>query len=800
MAALLSTSSVLAADAPRLYVGELGQPATFRFEGVSAFRSEELVAALEEDIAFQVAARSEAYFPKLLETIVQRLTLGYSNSGFPRAIVAAEFDAEQSQVVVSVEEGPHYRCGEVRIEGARLVRAERMAYRILHPDDGDEDEQHNPAKAAADDDKLVAWPAGKPASFVRARWKKYEPAIKQALTEQGFPFARYEYRVEPTADHKTAALVVKLLDEGSPDVIEHIEVKGCQRHTADEVLAYLGLKTPLTFSPALVESIDDQLRRTARFIYHKVSTTTPTRPGETLTLSIVLREHPTVPKLDEPLLPWQETMLKLSDWMERWPDSDDDLVIDISDKASDEATATLGHPYTVRIVGAPRKGLLAHFAMQHRTTGKRFESSLLASERRLIISSPLRKARFDFRAQATSRFGLVFNWKEYGTAQQDEKGHNYRIELGAGFHNRDDLSPAIDFTLRFDPVTWIGRFVDSDTQTEWSKRELLLTSANSTLRVDRHTGRPLQLIYEMRDSELRIVVQSEEGAYARAAAELEQATASHADEFDPQRPLGSLGEFLWKEVAHDVDLSDSPQQRRKVEALGRLIKNSLSVTDKLWRQWSARSNLSERFEIPVTEQNGAAAMVASLVLKGSHWAFPRGTPLWALGREIAFQLTGHGRSGPREYAEIARSRTTGPLACLSGALMLKYVDAESSRRFAWHGLQRLEARYCESDCQMLLSGDCLTREVLLEAGDTLRQFDDESLELLARLAAKPPRHQPVAEAAIRFKHDARPVAEALPELLSVLWQTSLAEPVGQWLDKLSAAPKPPPKAVGGDAP
>src|SRR5687768_11016543 len=84
-----STADALADLPLPLHVGQLGDPSTFSFDGVQSWAIDDLVAALEDDIVFQVAARPESHFPKLLVTVAERLMLGYQHTGFLHAKVSA---------------------------------------------------------------------------------------------------------------------------------------------------------------------------------------------------------------------------------------------------------------------------------------------------------------------------------------------------------------------------------------------------------------------------------------------------------------------------------------------------------------------------------------------------------------------------------------------------------------------------------------------------------------------------------------------------------------------------------------
>ena len=65
-----------------------------------------------------------------LEAIQRRLLLGYQHHGFPEARIEARADARGGRVVVTVEEGPRYVCGGIKVSGAREVPATVIIERL----------------------------------------------------------------------------------------------------------------------------------------------------------------------------------------------------------------------------------------------------------------------------------------------------------------------------------------------------------------------------------------------------------------------------------------------------------------------------------------------------------------------------------------------------------------------------------------------------------------------------------------------------------------------------------------------
>jgi len=95
----------------------LRDPRNILFEGVQSFDVSQLQKRLALDIDVQVAGHPKNPLPDFLKTLEDALVAGYRNSGFPNARAAARFDSKRQRVVARVDEGPRYRCFQVRVSG-----------------------------------------------------------------------------------------------------------------------------------------------------------------------------------------------------------------------------------------------------------------------------------------------------------------------------------------------------------------------------------------------------------------------------------------------------------------------------------------------------------------------------------------------------------------------------------------------------------------------------------------------------------------------------------------------------------
>ena len=122
-----------------------------------------------------------------------------------------------------------------------------------------------------------------------------------------------------------------------------------------------------------------------------------------------------------------------------------------------------------------------------------------------------------------------------------------------------------------------------------------------------------------------------------------------------------------------------------------------------------KSNKDARFTLPPPKSDpvtGLLQMLPSPLIKISEACFPRESPPWTLGREIAFLLAGKGAYAEREIGGVYSSPTTGPLSSLYASAMFRYLNPEWSRRFARLGLYRTDVRFFRRDLDWLLSPEC----------------------------------------------------------------------------------------------
>jgi hypothetical protein len=276
MTCLVGASS-LALSAPVVLeaVGNLGDPQRLVFEENAAFPNPLLCGALRSSLDYVLLAQPNSPLPDLLEALPKLLVAGYRNAGFGEAQVAARHDTNRQRLVITIHEGPRYRCGALKVTGAKDLPVKLLVDRLrqeLSPTNMPSTQPGSDLLAEAarlDKDtpspleqlglvpaggitmitnsSQVAVPAGTwhPngfAAFDPGAQLRYAEAVTNAFRALGWYGARFATALAPDRATYAADLVVTIEDEGRPVTLREIEVAGLKRNSRKEVLNYVGLE------------------------------------------------------------------------------------------------------------------------------------------------------------------------------------------------------------------------------------------------------------------------------------------------------------------------------------------------------------------------------------------------------------------------------------------------------------------------------------------------------------------------------------------------------------------------------
>ncbi|TVS21030.1 MAG: hypothetical protein EA424_00945, partial [Planctomycetaceae bacterium] len=113
---LVSLSAVTASETEP--VDQFGDLSNLIVHGAEAFSPHRLRNALRCDFITIVAAHPRAPLESLPQAVQERLLAGYHQAGYADARVEVQINRAQHCLEATIDEGPVYPCGEVRIEGA----------------------------------------------------------------------------------------------------------------------------------------------------------------------------------------------------------------------------------------------------------------------------------------------------------------------------------------------------------------------------------------------------------------------------------------------------------------------------------------------------------------------------------------------------------------------------------------------------------------------------------------------------------------------------------------------------------
>lgn len=715
--------------AGRRYVGDLGSTRKLIFEGNLTFPAGELRKALGTDVGFVMASHPAAEFADFPPAIQNALRRGYLNEGFPTAVVEVTRDPARDGgcLIVKITEGPRYRMGQIRIEGAKEINPEDLRRKLLVVDTKDHDgslagmiaktmsgyakllpqPEIKAANALVDamnqqipTFKLGAsttvqpetdqpqmdylsslkgsststepdWKPGEPVVFKESQENPLMDVVLQKLAALGRPLAnlrtRHEFRDDGAAD-----LVIEVEAEGPLAVIGEVRVLGCEKNTAEEVTKASGLVAGQPFTPQAVDLATVALWNTGRFFPFTVTPQPRGPKSNEIDITIQAREIAGVPKLSDKLAPELETARQFIATLNEWLATGDFTDFKWSSKAA------AGDQRMLAI--SSHDGLI-------------LDISEAASGTHLALSMSHQALRFELRSGGRHGRGSLPGLSEFSSAfvhVLPSEGNDGTLGFGTGLGYSSvargrgrvliDLliTPALpllkpeQFRLDGDHVL----FVDGDTV---------------FLRLDRATGLPVagpDSTFEFRDGIVR-------ERQAALAAEL-------AMDNDPRfisdwlQAFEGLARFTGILEDDDGETEELFGNSLKLAA-GLLKPETLKPFKDMFSKWNESFKSENSFTIPldpVALQGGAGTMSLLVGLGAvtlSEMLAPADSWASKLSRELVFIYGGKTQYTSRTIDELLADPSIGPYGCIMIARLLGKFDAGTSRRFLTKALDQASA-------------------------------------------------------------------------------------------------------------
>ena len=767
-------------------VGDRGSPDRLVFEGNHAYTREEILAGLGVRTDFYLVAHPAAPLSNYLAAVQDRVRSGYQRGGFPEVAVATSLDKNATGIVVRVNEGPRYRCGEIRVTGGPKSANEAMRSRLVEATMGigsrgpetkgkfidrfASPQKTNPGRET--NCWAVTWSSGAPAPFDEDALDELTRRTQEAMAGLGYFNARMALKRIPDNVRGQAELQIEIEDAGPKGVIQQLEVTGNRRNTRQQVLTFLDLKPGMEITATTVEYLENRLYQSARFLRHEVSLTPLATPGH-LKLTIALRELEKTPPLDKGFPPETQGWLKFRNWLSDFENHKEDLVCDFKLGAE---MANLGG----QAILSPA-GLALLFQPPGANGDSSFTYTVVLAPHQVGLYSGARQRKLTFERKRGSLkvFALV-------EPNSNPAGDNlFNLNVGAGFGTEEAGQP-VQATIKLAPAAFTHCAASLQ---NWSLEEgiLKLESSNAgagsrwQLNLDAASGRLESGEYESPDYLLRF--RSEAGAFARATQEIATVAAPYRNDAATDRIWSSIVSFLAVDLVRGLPALDSSMSPADGDRFAGLVEKLdpgkwfIPLEDLDWSVLDQPRQTA--FTVPAgkgaagtsgpSADSGATETFRRWLLVNADGLCVRGSWPWTLSRETAFTLGGQADYTGAEMQRLSQSDDLGPLGCAVAQLAASQIQPQFARAFATRGASLLTLADFRKDWRLLLGDSTRVGRVFQNALRSVAALNDQDLEALVQ-------GLPAEEAAffgqcVQCMRAApnKPVAEALWPVIEQHW-------------------------------
>lgn len=774
---------------------EPGVLANLIIEGATTFDAHQIRGALRRELDVRWELDRNAAPNELAEVLRQKIRAGFRHAGFPDARIDVTTDRNKrlpsrsspappemrfpdfsatrpaEAIVVNVHEGPRFRSGRIRVEGARRIPIgeviealtepfpPRDAIAHFHRDEGTQAIRWTDADKDEAKYKSPVWTPGDWASFADAPRKRLEQRIRTVLTDYGFPSAEFQVQLERHETPGTADLVIVIDDEHRQAKIERIELIGNERNSREAVLAYLQVQPSTVFTREERLRIEGLLWRSGRFADYDIQLVQP--DGESFVLQIQVRECADVSPVDQPLTRAERTLLKTRDWLSRFEHDGYDIVL-----RTDSFECALAPRQGIMLVqkGEPEDGQSTVQQAAMLVPG-RFGLYDFNSGRKLVLSLPTLQLELDF---------------ELDVAEDPKRTARGRIGGSIKSVPAGEPPPMVRFTSRLSPAV----FMLNSHRWDWVREDgqLVLREGLAVLKIDPRTG---QLSGESdASSKYPWRIGFERGAFAAWKTQVLQSAKNIDNGYNAQRVASSLLKFL------DKDGEGRPSTEFEKDWVAVLDLFSQLAADGLFDRPLAGTGGKQKqnsapFSIPGRRENtndpvGGLATSAYLI---SSDVFPRGSWAWSIWRSVAALYVADERFhrlGSAGVKQFLRSDEHGPVVDLLICEILKN-DSRWSRYVAARGLGHVDTTGFKRDYSPLIDARYLCGEVVHRAADILRRKNSDELDDLFHGTPSPLASDAREVVDYLRRHPEKSTKRLLPEALDHLWESGAQHQVEEAL-------------------
>ncbi|MEZ6042061.1 MAG: POTRA domain-containing protein [Planctomycetaceae bacterium] len=319
---------------------------TLQIEGVSAFSSEEILAALRMDDHLRHPAVSKLPLPQFFDVVSERIAAGYIELAYydvkTKVLPAAANSSEAAKPTevsesesqpetgwkIQIQEGEQYKLGPVHIHGVSESVSNQLR-RLIETGSGEPTPIIQDHTGKYSTDVLSFWTVGDPCALLDQKRQKATKLIEVWLDHNGFWFPEFQVRIDKNPTTRTQDLSVSFQETGGPITVNKVFVKGNKESSTEQILELLQLKPPFAYNEAVRNRIREQLTQSGRFSAVDVIPEIPFGPNQPIAVTIQVAESANFPGLGAPLSPEQSYALRISQWLNNWHTSDEDMVVRI---------------------------------------------------------------------------------------------------------------------------------------------------------------------------------------------------------------------------------------------------------------------------------------------------------------------------------------------------------------------------------------------------------------------------------------------------------------------------------------
>ncbi|HWB12195.1 MAG TPA: hypothetical protein VG826_23410 [Pirellulales bacterium] len=760
-------------------VGPLGNAGRLAVRGVHSAPPREVAKALFADADVAYSSFPDAPLRELKRLLIEKAVLGFQHSGFPspRVTIADRLD----HLELSVEEGPRWTAGAIRVDGAKLLDAGRLAAG-LQPDVGPR------AKASAQ--SASCWATGQPAHLDESSRQLLSKRVEELLAQQGFIDAQSAVQIAGDRGRGVATLVVTIQHEGEPARVSDIELTGNKLHTRDQLFAWLQMPADAVVSTDVGEAIERRLNASGRF---RSCAFYPAGPGTKPRLWV--DESTFAPRLDQPLSREEEALLRLAAWIDHFDRQGDDLVLEGA-----------GAGKWLDLVISPRDGFVVRAGSRERPRESGgFDVAIASSGNQIIVFSTNRRQMLALVADGLRPAAIVdlvgSDGKlalKLGVAGQTTKPKRRSTTVGPKLTAADALSIVRKYHAR---CSWEGPVLTA----EWKGRRLRFDSRDGRLVDFRDAEGKLRLLTRKANQGMDSwFLETAAGEFTRRSKAIASAGASFTNVADDRRFFSGALEFVSRELL-DLDvLRDNNSERLATGLIGLSQRHAFQPLDDFI--FNETHNNSQPFQIPPaalpdaqgvkwhTDHKGLHIKVRFLRPNYADDLFAHDSRWWHVWREAAFITVGKTEHLQERLARLFPEAQSGPLTdlALAEAMLLAGLKEEAAT-LARQGLERISLEAFRRDYRDLLVPGGRIGSFLLTTAEAVRGLSEAETETLTRFLAdlhwisRTRARQAVAFATELRADVNRPPAAALGAALDALWHATLEQEVISRLDAISSA-------------